>query len=82
MKKQYTKKQITEAIAHWKGVLKRMDVNESVKGAHYSDLQALEMFDQIVKAVIKYRDDPSYGDEELAQEVSQLVHVVLDDDTF
>ena len=28
MKKQYTKKQITEAIAHWKGVLEEMEKEE------------------------------------------------------
>ena len=31
MKKQYTRKQITEAIAHWKGVLEEMEKTEEKK---------------------------------------------------
>jgi hypothetical protein len=43
MKKKYTKKQITEAIAYWEKQLVKID--ESFKGHRYSKNELLKQFD-------------------------------------
>ena len=46
MKKQYTRKQITEAIKHWQKVLERMQMSESMNESNWSkpklDIKALK----------------------------------------
>ena len=37
MKQQYTKKQITEAIAHWQSVLKKIDESKSILFDAFAD---------------------------------------------